>query len=260
MNFSVKNLLCLTFLAALTVNGCNRYYQLKELRSETPQLNFRLNAYRDQTAFYEQKTLMYERALEATERRVLEFEKCELAFEMLAQKKSQLEIVDREKVHLIEIPTLKEKDKRIYQSRIWLPKSHAFLLQATAQKLGSSMPKLEPELVKRLGESKFFDPPMSNRISLDHGESIVKLEWYHGPEFAQVKLFVNEKLVHQAKTSQPLVNKSWFRTATETQASNEIESAVLFGNSFHPESDDDDDEVFLLRLIAGPLETGQGND
>jgi hypothetical protein len=66
MKFSVKTLLAFTLLAALTVNGCNTFFQLTALQIENSKLQSRLSNYRSHTVNFEERKLLYERAIEAT--------------------------------------------------------------------------------------------------------------------------------------------------------------------------------------------------
>jgi len=86
MKFSVKNLLAITLLAALTVNGCNTYFQLTELQIQNSKLQSLLSAHRRRIGNSEQRKLLYERAIEATIRRKQLFEEHEAAFERLVPK------------------------------------------------------------------------------------------------------------------------------------------------------------------------------
>lgn len=69
MKFSVKNLLAVTLLIALTVNGCNTFLQLTELQIENSKTQSQLSHYRSHTRNFEERKLLYERAFEATEQR-----------------------------------------------------------------------------------------------------------------------------------------------------------------------------------------------
>ena len=86
MKFSVKNLLALTLLVALTINGCITYIQLTGLQIQNSKLNSRLRTTRHQLVNFESRKLLLERAIEATKRRASEFKTSELAFEKRFQK------------------------------------------------------------------------------------------------------------------------------------------------------------------------------
>jgi len=73
MKFSVKNLLTITLLAALIVNGCSTFIQLTDLQIENSKLRSGLSNYRSQTVNFEERKLLFERAIEATAERMRDF-------------------------------------------------------------------------------------------------------------------------------------------------------------------------------------------
>ena len=86
MKFSVKNLLAITLLAALTVNGCNTYFQMTERQIQNSKLQSQLSAVRRQTFNADQLKLLYQRAIEATEQRKQWLREYEAGFERFAPK------------------------------------------------------------------------------------------------------------------------------------------------------------------------------
>jgi len=75
MKFSVKSLLVITLFVALTINGCNTFSKLAGLQVENAKLQSRLSIYRNQTVNFEERKLLFERAIEATAKRMRDFEK-----------------------------------------------------------------------------------------------------------------------------------------------------------------------------------------
>lgn len=75
MKFSVKSLLAITLLIALTVNGCNTLYQLTDLQIENSKLQSLLTLYRNQTVNFEERKLLFENAIDATILRTQDFER-----------------------------------------------------------------------------------------------------------------------------------------------------------------------------------------
>lgn len=88
MKFSVKNLLAVTLLAALTINGCNTFSQLTELQIQNSKLQSRHSLLRNQTANFEEQKLLYERAFEAAEQRKQMLHEHEKAVDRLAPVKN----------------------------------------------------------------------------------------------------------------------------------------------------------------------------
>lgn len=69
MKFSVKHLLAITLLVALTINGCNMFFQMVELQIANSKWQSYLSGLRSRTVNVEARKLLYERAIEAIEKR-----------------------------------------------------------------------------------------------------------------------------------------------------------------------------------------------
>lgn len=238
MKFSVKNLLAVTLLVALTINGCNTLNKAAELGKEKESLTTSLPGLRNATRSFEEQKLIYDRAFEASQIRKRNFESYWREFERLVEENSQLKITDPSKIFVKEIPAHQPELGNLVRFRIWLPESHQFHLQVHSERFTIAAGKSP-------AKGKFFHPPKSKMFPLEAGESVVQVNWTKESKQSRIQLFVNDKLMHEAIHPRQLTWGKPFGRVRPVQRSWTVETSALVGNSYNT-----DDETVLLLFVA----------
>lgn len=203
MKFSLKLILAITLLAALTINGVNNRYEAESVRARCVQLKTAITTERYATRSFAQRKLVYQRASEAFERRKAKLDNAPEFFQSVARAHGKLGIEDTEKVHIFSTPgTATNRDVFHERFRIWLPESNEFELCLGFHETGHPR-----TFSPKLRNSYYFQPKEQFTFRLQPGETLVEflMPWERNSNTVELK--VNGVVIHQA-SRKPVLSDS----------------------------------------------------
>lgn len=173
MKFSLKLLLAITLLAALSINGLNTRYQSSVILNECKLLEEAIETERRTTAYFAEKKLIYARATEAFERRKEKLSAADDFFEPVIRAHGKLDIEDPTKIHVFSVSGHSgDEYNRIHERyRIWIPNTSEFVLS-----LGFHHTNVLPTEWPEFRDSYYFKPNKQLTHALKPGLTLVELK------------------------------------------------------------------------------------